>query len=73
MKEIILRWTQWVREEIDEETGEIKVEGHTEMRHERFNLNDILEMKTQWNGLAITFLDGTVFETGDNDIHIFYH
>ena len=73
MKEIILRWTKWVREEIDEETGEIKVEGHTEMRHERFNLNEILEMKTSWNGVSITFLDGTTFETDDNDIHIFYH
>lgn len=73
MKEVILRWTHWVREEIDEETGEIKVEAHNEMRHERFNLNDILEMQTKWNGIVITFLDGTVFEADDSDIHIYYH
>lgn len=73
MKEIILRWTHWVREEIDEQTGEIKVEGHNETIHKRFNLNDILEMKTKWNGVVITFLDGTVFKTDDSDIHIFYH
>lgn len=73
MKEIILRWQHWVREEIDEETGEIKVEGHIEMRHERFYLEDILEMNTQWDGIVITFLDGHVFKTGDGDIHIFYH
>lgn len=73
MKEIILRWTKWVKDEINEETGEIIVPSHTETCHERFNLNDILEMQTKWNGVIITFLDGTVFETDDSDIHIFYH
>ena len=73
MKEIILRWTKWVKDELDDETGEIITPSHSEIRHERFNLNDILEMRTSWNGIVITFLDGTTFETDDNDIHIFYH
>ena len=73
MKEIILRWTKWVKDEFDEETGEIITPSHNEIRHERFNLNDILEMRTTWSGVIITFLDGTTFEIDDNDIHIFYH
>lgn len=74
MNEIILRWNTWVKEEsIDEETGDVIKGGHSEIQHKRFKLSDILEIMTTWNGIHITFVDGTEFNTTDNDVKIFFH
>lgn len=73
MKEIIIRWTENIVLEIeDEETGEVQKEYKREQHHERFNLLDILEMTTSWGKITITFIDGTVYETKDDESQIYF-
>ena len=73
MKELIIRWTETVVTEIEnEETGETERNYDTVQHHERFNLSEILEMSTSWRAVKITLIDGTNFETSDDDCKIYF-
>ena len=72
MEKLIIRWTQYVPEVMDEETGEVIEQSHYESHHEVVNLKDILTMETHWKGVTITLVDGTSLKTTDDECYIFF-
>ena len=74
MKELIIRWTkcEYIKTgEFDEDGDEITKSEYI-IHHERFALDTILKVKTHWGSVEITFIDGTVYKSDDDDCEIYF-
>lgn len=72
MTKLIIRWTNYVPEKINEETEEIIEQSHYNHNHEVIDLNDILKVETHWGRVKIYKIDGTIIETNDDECEIYF-
>lgn len=72
MTKLIIRWTEYVSEGTDEETGEIVTPSHYDEHYEVINLEDVLKIETHWGKVTVLKIDGTKMVANDDECEVYF-